>query len=64
MSEHLNLKNIQTKAHLNAFVLVYAQSALLQVDRVNEKLATSATGNFEGRTIGSKVDPTMRRILL
>jgi len=35
------LNNIQTKAHLNAFVEVYEQSALAQANRVDAKLAGS-----------------------
>ncbi|WP_425639931.1 Asp-tRNA(Asn)/Glu-tRNA(Gln) amidotransferase subunit GatA [Algoriphagus yeomjeoni] len=48
------LKNIQTKAHLNAFVEVYEQSALEQADLINEKLANGNAGKLAGMVIGIK----------
>jgi aspartyl-tRNA(Asn)/glutamyl-tRNA(Gln) amidotransferase subunit A len=38
------LQNIQTKAHLNAFVEVYAQSALEQAAGVDLKIAQGTAG--------------------
>ena len=48
------LENIQTKAHLNAFVEVYAQTALEQADRIDEKLAKGKAGKLAGMVIGIK----------
>ncbi|GMQ24908.1 Asp-tRNA(Asn)/Glu-tRNA(Gln) amidotransferase subunit GatA [Algoriphagus sp. oki45] len=48
------LKNIQTKAHLNAFVEVYAQSALQQAEQIDEKLAKGKAGKLAGMVIGIK----------
>lgn len=48
------LENIQTKAHLNAFVEVYSQSALDQADRIDEKLASGKAGKLAGMVIGIK----------
>ncbi|GAB2499381.1 Asp-tRNA(Asn)/Glu-tRNA(Gln) amidotransferase subunit GatA [Algoriphagus taiwanensis] len=48
------LKNIQTKAHLNAFVEVYGQSALEQAERIDEKLAKGKAGKLAGMVIGIK----------
>lgn len=48
------LENIQTKAHLNAFVEVYAHSALAQADRIDEKLAKGKAGKLAGMVIGIK----------
>lgn len=48
------LKNIQTKAHLNAFVEVYAQSALEQAEQIDEKLAKGKAGKLAGMVIGIK----------
>lgn len=48
------LNNIQTKAHLNAFVEVYEQSALEQADLINEKLANGNAGKLAGMVIGIK----------
>lgn len=48
------LKNIQTKAHLNAFVEVYEQSALAQANRVDAKLAAGKAGKLAGMVIGIK----------
>nr|WP_287935349.1 Asp-tRNA(Asn)/Glu-tRNA(Gln) amidotransferase subunit GatA [Algoriphagus sp.] len=48
------LENIRTKAHLNAFVEVYAQSALQQAERIDEKLAKGKAGKLAGMVIGIK----------
>ena len=48
------LQNIQTKAHLNAFVEVYAQSALEQASQVDEKLAKGTAGKLAGMIVGIK----------
>ncbi|WP_026951368.1 Asp-tRNA(Asn)/Glu-tRNA(Gln) amidotransferase subunit GatA [Algoriphagus mannitolivorans] len=48
------LENIQTKAHLNAFVEVYEQSALEQADRIDEKLSKGKAGKLAGMVIGIK----------
>jgi aspartyl-tRNA(Asn)/glutamyl-tRNA(Gln) amidotransferase subunit A len=48
------LENIKTKAHLNAFVDVYEQSALEQADRIDEKLSKGKAGKLAGMVIGIK----------
>lgn len=48
------LQNIQTKAHLNAFVEVYEQSALDQAKKIDEKLASGKAGKLAGMVIGIK----------
>ncbi|MFC5624891.1 Asp-tRNA(Asn)/Glu-tRNA(Gln) amidotransferase subunit GatA [Algoriphagus winogradskyi] len=48
------LKNIETKAHLNAFVEVYEQSALAQADLIDQKLANGNAGKLAGMVIGIK----------
>ncbi len=48
------LKNIQTKAHLNAFVEVYAQSAMEQAVNIDQKLAAGSAGKLAGMVIGIK----------
>lgn len=48
------LENIRTKAYLNAFVEVYAQSALQQAERIDEKLAKGKAGKLAGMVIGIK----------
>lgn len=48
------LKNTQTKAHLNAFVEVYEQSALEQADLIDQKLANGNAGKLAGMVIGIK----------
>lgn len=48
------LQNIQTKAHLNAFVEVYEQSALDQAKLIDEKLAAGKAGKLAGMVIGIK----------
>jgi aspartyl-tRNA(Asn)/glutamyl-tRNA(Gln) amidotransferase subunit A len=48
------LKNIKTKAHLNAFVEVYEQSALEQADLIDEKLSKGKAGKLAGMVIGIK----------
>jgi aspartyl-tRNA(Asn)/glutamyl-tRNA(Gln) amidotransferase subunit A len=48
------LHNIQTKAHLNAFVEVYEQSALAHADQVDEKIAQGRAGKLAGMVIGIK----------
>jgi aspartyl-tRNA(Asn)/glutamyl-tRNA(Gln) amidotransferase subunit A len=48
------LENIRTKAHLNAFVEVYTESALNQAAAVDEKLAAGKAGRLAGMVIGIK----------
>jgi aspartyl-tRNA(Asn)/glutamyl-tRNA(Gln) amidotransferase subunit A len=48
------LQNIRTKAHLNAFVEVYEQSALDQANRVDDKIAQGRAGKLAGMVIGIK----------
>lgn len=48
------LNNIQTKAHLNAFVEVYEQSSLEQADLIDQKLANGSAGKLAGMVIGIK----------
>lgn len=48
------LQNITTKAHLNAFVEVYTQSALEQADLIDEKIAKGKAGKLAGMVIGIK----------
>jgi aspartyl-tRNA(Asn)/glutamyl-tRNA(Gln) amidotransferase subunit A len=48
------LNNIQTKAHLNAFVEVYKDSALEQAAKVDEKRASGKAGKLAGMVIGIK----------
>ena len=48
------LKNIQTKAHLNAFVEVYTQSALEQAEIVDSKISSGTAGKLAGMVVGIK----------
>lgn len=48
------LKNIQTKAHLNAFVEVYSQSALEQADLIDQKRINGNAGKLAGMVVGIK----------
>jgi len=48
------LHNIQTKAHLNAFVEVYEQSALIQATQIDERIAQGNAGKLAGMVIGIK----------
>lgn len=48
------LKNIQTKAHLNAFVEVYTHAALEQADIIDQKIASGKAGKLAGMVIGIK----------
>ena len=48
------LQNIQTKAHLNAFVEVYAHSALEKAREVDEKITRGRAGKLAGMVIGIK----------
>ncbi len=48
------LQNIQTKAHLNAFVEVYAQSALNRAAEIDEKLSKGKAGKLAGMVVGIK----------
>ncbi|WBL41640.1 Asp-tRNA(Asn)/Glu-tRNA(Gln) amidotransferase subunit GatA [Algoriphagus halophytocola] len=48
------LQNIQTKAHLNAFVEVYEQSALEQAELIDQKLTNGNAGKLAGMVIGIK----------
>jgi len=48
------LQNIQTKAHLNAFVEVYTDSALAQAEAIDEKIKSGSAGKLAGMVIGIK----------
>ncbi|WP_143960479.1 Asp-tRNA(Asn)/Glu-tRNA(Gln) amidotransferase subunit GatA [Litoribacter populi] len=48
------LNNIKTKAHLNAFVEVYEQSALQQAEEIDQKLAMGKAGKLAGMVLGIK----------
>lgn len=48
------LQNIQTKAHLNAFVEVYTDSALAQAEAIDEKINSGKAGRLAGMVIGIK----------
>ena len=48
------LQNIQTKAHLNAFVEVYTHSALEKAVQVDLKIANGTAGKLAGMVIGIK----------
>ena len=48
------LKNIQTKAHLNAFVEVYTHAALEQAEIIDQKIASGKAGKLAGMVIGIK----------
>jgi aspartyl-tRNA(Asn)/glutamyl-tRNA(Gln) amidotransferase subunit A len=48
------LQNIKTKAHLNAFVEVYEESALKQAELVDQKIAGGKAGKLAGMVIGIK----------
>ncbi len=48
------LKNIETKAHLNAFVEVYGPSALKQAEAIDTKIDNGKAGKLAGMVIGIK----------
>jgi len=48
------LKNIQTKARLNAFVEVYTHAALEQAEIIDQKIAAGKAGRLAGMVIGIK----------
>lgn len=48
------LQNIQTKAHLNAFVEVYRDSALKQAAKIDEKITSGKSGKLAGMVVGIK----------
>jgi aspartyl-tRNA(Asn)/glutamyl-tRNA(Gln) amidotransferase subunit A len=48
------LNNIKTKAHLNAFVEVYTDSALQQAAKVDDKIDAGKAGRLAGMVIGIK----------
>jgi aspartyl-tRNA(Asn)/glutamyl-tRNA(Gln) amidotransferase subunit A len=48
------LKNIHSKAYLNAFVEVYADAALEQAEKIDTKLALGKAGKLAGMVIGLK----------
>jgi len=48
------LQNIQTKAHLNAFVEGYEQSSLEKAKQIDEKIALGKAGKLAGMVIGIK----------
>lgn len=48
------LKNIEEKKHLNAFVHVYADEALAQAEKIDEKLKNKTAGKLAGMVVGVK----------
>ncbi|WP_194774379.1 Asp-tRNA(Asn)/Glu-tRNA(Gln) amidotransferase subunit GatA [Pararhodonellum marinum] len=48
------LQNIQTKAHLNAFVEVYELSAKQQAERIDQKLHSGSAGKLAGMVVAIK----------
>ncbi len=48
------LKNIQTKAPLNAFVEVYTHAALEQANIIDDKIASGKAGRLAGMVVGIK----------
>jgi aspartyl-tRNA(Asn)/glutamyl-tRNA(Gln) amidotransferase subunit A len=48
------LSNIKEKAHLNAFLEVFEESALAQAKKVDEKIHTGKAGKLAGMVIGIK----------
>ena len=48
------LKNIEAKAHLNAYVEVYAQEALATADIVDAKIKAGTAGKLAGMVVGLK----------
>lgn len=48
------LSNIQTKAHLNAFVEVYEDSAFAKAEEIDEKIIKGKAGKLAGMVIGIK----------
>ncbi|HLW20916.1 MAG TPA: Asp-tRNA(Asn)/Glu-tRNA(Gln) amidotransferase subunit GatA [Cyclobacteriaceae bacterium] len=48
------LKNIQAKAHLNAFVEVYTHAALEQAAVIDSKIASGKAGKLAGMVVGIK----------
>jgi aspartyl-tRNA(Asn)/glutamyl-tRNA(Gln) amidotransferase subunit A len=48
------LQNIQSKAHLNAYVEVYEQEALAQAEKVDAKMKAGNAGKLAGMVIGLK----------
>lgn len=48
------LQNIQTKAHLNAFVEVYTDYALARAEEIDQKLSKGQAGKLAGMVIGIK----------
>ena len=48
------LKNIEAKAHLNAYVEVYAQEALATADAVDAKIKAGTAGKLAGMVVGLK----------
>lgn len=48
------LKNIEAKAHLNAYVEVYAQEALATADKVDAKIKAGTAGKLAGMVVGLK----------
>ncbi len=48
------LKQIETKAHLNAFVEVYRDLALEQAEQVDKKLQSGTAGKLAGMVVGIK----------
>ena len=48
------LENIEKKKHLNAFLEIYADEALVQADQIQEKLNQKSAGKLAGMVIGLK----------
>lgn len=48
------LKNIKDKKHLNAFLEVYEEEALIKADEVDKKIAAGNSGKLAGMVVGLK----------
>lgn len=48
------LRNIQEKAHLNAFLEVYEKEALLQAEEIDKKISAGTAGKLAGMVVGLK----------
>lgn len=48
------LSNIEANKHLNAFLSVYQEEALLQADKVDQKIAQGKAGKLAGMVVGVK----------
>ena len=48
------LHNIKQKQHLNAYLEVFTEEALIQADTIDQKLAAGTAGRLAGMVIGIK----------